>query len=435
MKRWLLAIAALASACAPVELPPEGQIRLFIDTDAILPPAVGEDDGGQMALFDRLRIEIFPPGESVACAGCTREIGIDHRIVFEGRASIGIVPPPGEGGRRARIRLYRSTGADSAEPRPTSMLEAVVALPAVEAEGIVDVHVVLRTDDLGTPQGTLDAPIAAQPGPAEGGLAGTWAAAARRGCAGAPADGEVCVPGGAFWMGDPSFIVPTERLVVLSPYWLDATEVTVARFRAAGFVSPLAHGSGAMAHCTFTKQPGAFEDLPLSCLTRPLAQKFCEAKGGALVSEAQWEMAASARRSAPFVWGSDTPRCEDAVIARLNPSTGLPGKCKALGVDFQLPGAGLRDRLELEGGTIVDLMGNLIEWMRDDWATDDEPCWSAPILHDPVCESDGHPLTYSIRGSGWAGTPARASEREFNEVSMPNVGSMQIGFRCARSVE
>jgi formylglycine-generating enzyme required for sulfatase activity len=436
----MLAVVVLAAlaGCSPGALPPEGQIVLSVDTDAILPPGPGESGGGQMPIFDRLRVEIFAPGTRDPCAGCTREFGVDHRTVFEGRASIGVVPPPGEGGHLARVRLYRSSGSDVVTPRPTSTLEAVAALPAVPAEGVVEVHVVLRTDDLGAPQGLLDAPIPALPGPAAGKLAGTWAASFRAGCSGAPADGEVCVPGGAFWMGDPSFEEPSERLVAVSPFYVDAAEVTVARFRAAGFSTPLVHGtSGAAQFCTFTAQPGAFEDHPVNCVSRVTAAAYCAKRGGALISEAAWEFVASGRRSAPYVWGTDAPECAFGVFERYDITMQTPSKaaCKALGVGVQPPGSGTRDRLDLEGGAVVDLVGNLSEWMRDEWEPEGEPCWSAPILRDPVCKDAGgplHPLDLSIRGSSFTDQAGHVSERLDNQAPALNAGSAQVGFRCAR---
>jgi hypothetical protein len=134
------------------------------------------------------------------------------------------------------------------------------------------------------------------------------------------------------------------------------------------------------------------------------------------------------------VWGTDAPACDFAVFARFDPNGKHPElkKCAALGVGPQPPGTGTRDRLVLDGGTIVDLEGNLSEWMRDDWEAEGEPCWSAPLLTDPVCVSDAYPLRYSIRGSGFASSAARASERTYDEVATINTGSAQIGFRCAR---
>jgi formylglycine-generating enzyme required for sulfatase activity len=247
-----------------------------------------------------------------AVAPATAALGCD--------ASFGGPSRPGKSGYRARVRLYRSLGRDTVEPRPTSTLEAVVLLPVVEEEGIVDAHVVLRTADLGTPQGTLAAPIAALPGPAEGGLAGTRAKPYDRDCAAAPLPGEVCVRVGAFWMGDAALgstcgNVASERLVVVSPFYLDATEVTVANLRASGIPKGgiLIQHSAELPRSSYSAAPGELESQPLSCVTRGGAMGYCTEKGARLPSEAEWEFAASARRSAHTVWGDD-PR-EDVVRA------------------------------------------------------------------------------------------------------------------------
>ena len=440
MKRALvLALASLAAGCEPDPLPPEGQVRLFVDTDALLPLALGQVDDDQMALFDRLRIEVFPPGATEPCSGCTREFGIDHETVFEARASVGIATPPGKSGYRARIRLYRSGGADVAAARPTSTLEAVVSLPEVGAEGIADVHVVLRTDELGTPQGTLEAPASAQAGPANGKLARTWASNLRRGCAGAAQPGEVCVPGAAYWMGDPTFDVPSEHLVVVGPFYLSATEVTVASFRDSGFAmatTVVPHTSAEA--CTYTETPDVFDGHPVTCVVRAAALSYCEALGGTLPSEAQWELAAGARRSAHHVWGSDSPECEYAVYARSGDPTKPPelSECDALGVGVQPVGSGSIDRLDLEGGTILDLMGNVSEWVSDEWAKEGEPCWSANLLVDPVCatKSTIDPPSIALRGANWSdpGIVLRAAIREKIVTDKADQVSSRVGFRCAR---
>lgn len=434
--------AAIAAGCSVETLPPLGQARLFLDTDATLPPAPGELAGEQAPLFDRLRIEIFEPGASAPCAGCTREFGIDHATVFAGNASFGVPSRPGKSGYRARVRLYRSLGRDTVEPRPTSTLEAVVLLPVVAEEGIVDAHVVLRTADLGTPQGTLDAPIAALAGPAEGGLAGTWAKPYDRGCTGAPLPGEVCVRGGAYWMGDVALgstygNVSSERLVAVSPFYLDATEVTVAAMRAASLKKGaivLTH-SADLPHCSYTVAPGELESHPISCVTRGGAMSFCAEKGARLPTEAEWELAASARRSAHTVWGDDLPHCEDAVYARSDDPASVAASraCAALGPGAAPVGSSARDHLILPGGTIDDLAGNLTEWVLDEWGEQGDPCWNAPILVDPICPAATPPRAFTVRGSSWlqpASSLRAALRAEVDAAGDPL--SVVIGFRCAR---
>jgi formylglycine-generating enzyme required for sulfatase activity len=432
------ALVAIVAACGSSALPPAGQLRIGVDTDALLPPAPGDPPGPRQWLFDRLRVELFAPGESEPCAGCTREFGIEHRTVFEGRASFGFVPEVGVDGYRARIRLFRSVGAATAEPRRSSTLESVVALPPTQADGVVDVHVVLQTSSVGAPVGTLDAPEPALPGSATGGTAGTFAADVTLDCAGTPRADETCVPGGAYWMGDLTLgtgygSVSSERLVTISPFYMDKTEVTVGAFRASGVttrgrVLPAETQKG----CTFTSALGANEDLPLTCVTRPGALAYCATKGARLPTEAEWELVSGGRRSAREVWGDDPARCEDVVAARAPgvAPTEATGACTTLGEGLARPGTGGLDRLVLPTGTIVDVEGNLTEWMSDAWSPEGSPCWRAPLLADPVCHTG---TDYVVRGGSFAQPLSQLRAAIRAQVSSDgDPFSTSIGFRCVR---
>lgn len=85
-------------------------------------------------------------------------------MFLEARVSVGLLPRVGTTGYRARATLFRTFRSEIAGPRPASSLVSVVALPVTAAEGIVRAHVVLATEDLGTPKGTLEAPTEAASG-------------------------------------------------------------------------------------------------------------------------------------------------------------------------------------------------------------------------------------------------------------------------------
>jgi formylglycine-generating enzyme len=438
MKRLSLLFVWALAGCGDRALPPEGQVLLHVETDAPL-------DGSPLApLFDRLRIEIFPEGASEPCAGCSREIAVDTALFAEGRASLGIAPAPGER-VVVRLRLYRHAGAASGEPRPRSTLDAFARLPAVGEEGIVDATVVLMTERVGQPQGSLELPVEAQVGAPGASLVGSWPGAASHDCAGSPGEGEVCVPGGAFWMGDPLLelsAVPdiggqAERLVVISPFYLDATEVTVAAFRASGLARSLFPGGPSdnpheantnIPGCLYTSEPSDSDPLPVNCLTWELAAEYCAALGKRLPTEAELELALSGRGVGRFVWGDSEPECGDAIYAR-------NGECAAFGDGIEPPGQGQRDRLVLPGGAAVDLAGNLHEWAADRWNRDEEACWQPLLLDDPLCDTpsavDGPGR--SIRGGAWnsyaLGTAAAMRYRLFFETQAV---ANDVGFRCAR---
>jgi formylglycine-generating enzyme required for sulfatase activity len=111
--------------------------------------------------------------------------------------------------------------------------------------------------------------------------------------------------------------------------------------------------------------------------------------------------------------------------------------CKALGVGPQKAGSGKRDRLDLAAGAIVDLMGNVAELVQDDWDEVTGPCWSAPVLYDPVCAKNpppkGPPFRHTLRGGSFASSLTGASDRSFDDATSEDAASPQLGFRCARA--
>lgn len=432
-------------------LPPEGQLLLYVDTDAWLPKGPGEatSPADRPALFQRLRVELFPPGQTETCAGCSRDFGIDQSVVKRGRASIGLLPRVGVSGYRARVRLYRVGGAGETlvDARAPSTIESVVALPSTAAEGIREVTVVLRTDTVGQPQGTLDAPIAAQEGRPTTSLVGSWREDIRRGCSRPAGDGEACVPGGALWMGDPAFYYPLpERLVALSPFFIDLTEVTVRAFRRsklatldeeAAKADPYLYSSKTNLYCRYTNTPGQFEDAAVNCVSKAMSEKYCAARGGGtLPSEAQFEYVAGALRNLPFPWGSDDASCEDAVFGRhYDESAPAPQRvCVSFGVGPALPGSGRRDRVRIGDREVVDLAGNLSEWIRDVFSPPTERCWQTQATLDPVCTESVQTDKVLIRGANWTDVGAatlRANLRQTANVSAPQ--NTRSGFRCVRA--
>jgi sulfatase modifying factor 1 len=441
--RRLLALAAvgLLSSCGLLDeekLPPEGQLLLFVDTDAIVPLAPGEvpDDITPAPLFDRLSIAMFAPGEEVPCTDCTREFPISRRAFAEGSVSAGLLPKPGVTGYRARISLYRSGGSSLAGARPASTIVHTVALPATSGEGIVTGHVVLKTEEVGAPRGTLEEPLPLAAGKPGASLVDTFAREQRRGCEEAPREGEVCVPGGAFWFGDLAVSVPREQLVVVSPFFLDSTEVTVARVRASSFGKTIRAKTDYIPRdaerpfCTYTPTPEDFEELPAACFPHDFARKFCETSGGRLPTEAELAYVISGRVSASFVWGNDVPSCTDAVIARNIPTSPDGARfCSSLGIGPAKVGTSVRDVLTLPTGKIFDLTGNVCEFAADDFTELDSSCWKDTILYDPLCKAGGK--LASSRGASWydsLGGSASVTRTSIDRTS----AALEIGFRCAR---
>ncbi|HRG99410.1 MAG TPA: SUMF1/EgtB/PvdO family nonheme iron enzyme [Polyangiaceae bacterium] len=463
--RRALAFALLAAACAPAPLPPTGHVLLFFDTDAPVPEAVGEAapaPAGVAALdvqplFDRLEVEVFEPGATSPCEGCRREFVLDRRTLAELRASIQVPARPGVAGYRARARLFLAAHlVDGGGPPSSSTVEVVAALPIAPAEGAAEATLLLATDDVGAPRGTLGAPTPLIDGRPAGSRVGTWLGAAKRDCASPPRAGEVCVPGGAFWMGRPGerAALPENdadlaRLVVVSPHFLDADEATVGDVRAfekgeVGFIawSQATTGASTRDYCSFTATPGARDTLPANCMLWTAARHFCLSRGKDLPTEAQFEHAASALAARRFPWGDDPPACDDAVWGRGGAGYLAPilAPCRAraltLGPDCvgdACAGSRRRDSLTLRGGVIRDLAGNVSEWALDRFNRQDEACWSAAgPRRDPLCTlPGGGGVQLAVRGGSWlaSGGALAASARAAQDL---DTFQPFTGFRCAR---
>src|SRR5581483_4340900 len=152
--------------------------------------------------------------------------------------------------------------------------------------------------------------------------------------------------------------------------------------------------------------------------------------------EAQFEYVAGGLRGHLYVWGQDNPTCSQAVLGRGGWGVYVtqPNDCKTA----DPPGgalpvkSGSLDVLHLEGGDIFDVVGNVVEWTRDLWQRQDEPCWSSGGVYvDPVCTN---PSTIDVRASSMRGgsfidspLAAAAASRNFYTGFVPF-----IGFRCAR---
>ena len=249
-------------------------------------------------------------------------------------------------------------------------------------------------------------------------------------CPDHPGSGNaICIPPGAYVLGSsdksenyaPS--VP-ERFAVMNRFWMDRTEVTVARWRAAlsrNFRSPnltpvenngplsidLSTDARLLAECTYSASAGSVapsrEDFPLTCVDWYAARAFCQFQGGDLPTEAQWEYVASkAGRSfeTRFPWGDQTeaPTCDQAVFFRRGPDS----LCASKGVG---PIA-VTDTVVQRDATplgVLDLAGNVDEWTLDSANKYDSPCWNGSTLTDPVCWEENAPQRRA-RGGTWTGT-------------------------------
>ncbi len=434
MKRALAAcLVVLAASCAERTLPADPQVVLYVDTDApVAPLGTLAPATDPTPLFARLEIAVFRPGESEPCAGCVRVFAVTDATFREGHASVGVPVRAEVPGTRARVRLFRGNGLG---PRARSTLESVVLLPP--ASTAIDAHVMLSVADLDAPPGTLTDPIPARVGAPPASRVGTWPGSRRTACAGAAPEGAVCVPGGAYWMGASDEDPRDERLVILSPFFLDATEVTTAAYLGAGgtFKTPPrdAPNTEATDYCTAARGPST---LPMNCVTRDSAQAYCAARGARLPTEAELEYVAGAFRGDSFPWGPEAPRCVDGVFGRLETLVG-PTACTREDRRAFPPGpapvdrdrTGERDAVELPSGVVLDLAGNLNEMVSDEYQSRGGPFWSEPrTFTDPVCPTREISNLVPIRGGSYSYPRSAQDSRGAHQGE-----SFTRGFRCART--
>ncbi len=199
--------------------------------------------------------------------------------------------------------------------------------------------------------------------------------------------------------------------VGLSSFWIDRTEVTVARYQqcvAAG-------------HCA--TPPGGAErpaplDFPITMVSWSEAATFCAWAGERLPTEAEWERAARGLTGRVYPWGN--------VYNPFLSNHGRFGNYELDGSDGFLeiaPVGSFPDGRTPDG--IEDLAGNVEEWVSD---------WFAPELGKATVVNPHGPDAGDervVRGGGY-GSPRPFLRGAARLHAPPWARRSWIGFRCAR---
>jgi formylglycine-generating enzyme required for sulfatase activity len=269
-----------------------------------------------------------------------------------------------------------------------------------------------------------------------------------------------CAQGGVFIMGSTHYIpegavlepVP-EHLVQLAPFAIDLDEVTVGQVRAlvqAGTLTtaPLigdAAGDTIQPECTYLGETDASQDdYPVNCVSWQTASTVCTLLGKRLPTEAEWEYVATGLGTRlPFPWGAETDICDYAAVSCGRPLLGEPDECLVapnLTPGPRVHSAANPDVLDSTvpglGGLVMDMGGNVTEWMADVYDSYSGPCWqqATTLLVNPVCtQTVPGASTHALRGGSWQlpATCAHSYMRDNIETDGPQDGA---GFRCAKSM-
>ena len=231
---------------------------------------------------------------------------------------------------------------------------------------------------------------------------------------------RVMVPAGLYLRGEPGDggrdDQPRDEVFV-SLFFIDATEATTAQWAACE-----AEGFCAAAGLGIACNNDSTPEHPVNCVTQTAASTYCEAVGGRLPTEAEWEKAARGG-------------CEQRGALDCDPddAPALPWDDDRIGcgfarIDAPCPGSGTVPVGTLPAGDsaygIADLVGNVEEWTSDCYAAD---FYRNSPLRDPA--NPGACGEVSVRGGHW-GTPAAAFRLTIRDATFPGTPSSTRGFRC-----
>jgi formylglycine-generating enzyme required for sulfatase activity len=186
---------------------------------------------------------------------------------------------------------------------------------------------------------------------------------------------------------------PAHKITITKGFWLGQTPVTQAAYQRGVGTNP-SHFRGGQ--------------LPVETVSWNQAKGYCDAVGGRLPTEAEWEYAARA--------GSDAARYGDLnTIAWYSKNS--DGKTHEVG------------QKQANQWELYDMLGNVWEWVGD-WYDDKYFAKSLPV--DPTGPPSGK-YTRVVRGGSWLNESRYLRSSDRNSY-YPDISYDFIGFRCALEV-
>jgi formylglycine-generating enzyme required for sulfatase activity len=241
-----------------------------------------------------------------------------------------------------------------------------------------------------------------------------------------------------------------EHAVTLSPFLIDAREVTNEEFvrwlrmipteeNYLEIRNPSTHRTLIdlnSAACQIGIHNGSFlvkeghEREPVVEVSWDAARGYCESSGKRLPTEAEWEFAARGDSGANriFPWGNDAPRCDGVAFGR---GKGPRGHVLPCGVG-RGPEEVLRSPQDITPEGVHDLGGNVSEWVADAYFPQYADCGACL---DPVAKTEGggEHEERVFRGASYSTVAFLPSSSRGHYQRYNTSGS--IGIRCAANAK
>ena len=197
------------------------------------------------------------------------------------------------------------------------------------------------------------------------------------------------------------------RIVELHDFEIQKYEVTVAQYRecvADGGCSEPGTGE----QCNYER----FDHHPVNCISWQQANDYCEWLGWRLPSEAEWERSARGAAGLVFPWGNQEADCDHAIM-------------KYCSADGTAPVGSLPGGASPDG--VMDMAGNLWEWINDWYAVD---YYTEASDEDPAGPETGEQRM--VRGGGFTDINPASLRASYRGVVDPDNAHYTFGVRCVR---
>jgi formylglycine-generating enzyme required for sulfatase activity len=258
-------------------------------------------------------------------------------------------------------------------------------------------------------------------------------------CAPSCPAGEVYVPatgpeGFVMGRGAPGASDQKHTVILSHPFCMDEVEVTVAAYRscvdAGKCTIPQLHDINSNYRTEYHR-----DGHPVNMVNFAQSTQYCESRGQALPSEAQFEWAAGHGDGRKYPWGEQDPTCENE-LADFTPG-GTPHLDPA--GDLGCRGGGTspvkshpKGKTVWPAGAIYDLGGNLWEWTADCYLPYPREAVTdpSPQAHPSFANKDCY--VRSLRGGGW-NRSKEALKVAWRAASKRTYRVPGLGFRCVKN--